>query len=249
MANTKSLSLTASSSQYAYIADASQTGLDLSTSFTLEIKIKDSSFATGTYWLLGKTNSASNKRQYGIYFISDGTNVSFVLFASINGATQWSTVSNNITVASLVGSWNSIVGTFDISNNSNSKIYINKVDQTASNSGTTVSSIYNGDADFTIGARKSNTTWGLFFNGLVDDAGVSKVIRDSTYINSTYDTEITPDANHVGFYKFENNANDSSSSANNLTLVNTPTYSTDVPYTAVSVGTVIHHLGLLGVGK
>lgn len=53
MANTYSLVLNSGSSQYAYINDASQTGLDLSGDFTFEAYVNPES-APGSYTIISK---------------------------------------------------------------------------------------------------------------------------------------------------------------------------------------------------
>src|SRR3990172_1052049 len=74
MANTKSLDLELSSSQYASIADASQTGLDITGDISVVawIDLEElPSTATTDFTIIGKWTSASGKRSY-LFWIESG---------------------------------------------------------------------------------------------------------------------------------------------------------------------------------
>jgi len=91
-----------------------------------------------------------------------------------------------------------------------------------------------GTSDFYIGG----STFATYFDGLIDDARVWNDVRTSGEIRSNYNTElIGNEAGLVGYYKFNNDANDSTSNGNDLTETNSPTYSTDVAFLSDNANT------------
>lgn len=236
MSNTHSLDLELSSSQYAYITDANQTGLDITGDITIELWIKLEQLpSTGTNLmrLVNKWTTTGSQRSYNFYInVADG--LSFLAspdgsFTTGNTFQQQSV--GGVFVAGDVGNWVYIAMTWDASEKA-LKFYKNTTlqsnDTVIDNNAT---SIYSGTGTFYIGASLGTAN---FYDGLIDEIRISNVVRDVTYISTNYNTEITLDANHVGYWKFNNSALDETSNNNDLTLVNSPTYSTDVPFSGAS---------------
>ena len=76
-----------------------------------------------------------------------------------------------------------------------------------------------------------------YLNAKMDDARVWNDIRTPSELTIYNDRVLTGvDANLVAYYKFENNVNDSQTytTGSNLTATNTPTYSTDIPFSGVT---------------
>ena len=75
-----------------------------------------------------------------------------------------------------------------------------------------------------------------FYDGLMDDARVWNDLRTATEINN-YNTVVLTgsEGNLVAYYKMESGVTDSQTSGlNDLTANNSPTYSTDVPFTGIT---------------
>lgn len=240
MANTHSLDLERSSSQYASIADGDQTGLDLSTDFTFELWIKVEqlpSTAGGTFGLISKDDVAS--RAYGFYFSSDDKlHVEF--FSAASAYTQGVTDSAFL-VGGDVGSWVHVATSMDISGPT-AVFYKNASSVASSMPNTAATSIRNSTSIFTIGALASVSN---FFDGLIDEARVWNDIRTGGEITSNYLKELAgTEAGSVGYWKLNNDYTDSQTSGNNdLTGQGAPVFSTDVPF--VGVGETSAFLPLL----
>ena len=75
-----------------------------------------------------------------------------------------------------------------------------------------------------------------FYDGLMDDVRVWNDIRTASEMKSKSDRELVgTEANLVAYYELDNALTDSQSSGNNdLTGTNSPTYSTDVPFSGVT---------------
>jgi len=75
-----------------------------------------------------------------------------------------------------------------------------------------------------------------FYDGLMDDARVWNDLRTATEINN-YNTVVLTgsEGNLVAYYKMESGVTDSQTSGlNDLTANNSPTYSTDIPFTGIT---------------
>ena len=97
-------------------------------------------------------------------------------------------------------------------------------------------SIYNSTALLAIGANfNAAGAAENFLDGKVDDVRVFDDLRSDNELNLFKETEIaggTADLN--AYYQVDNSTADSTANANTLTLVNSPVYSTDVPFPATS---------------
>jgi len=95
-----------------------------------------------------------------------------------------------------------------------------------------LTAIYDGTALLALAADyNSGGTTRSFFDGLMDEVRVWNDIRTATEISSNKSVEIaTNSANLQAYYQLDNSASDSTANANNLTLRNSPTYSTTVPF-------------------
>lgn len=101
----------------------------------------------------------------------------------------------------------------------------------------TFTSISDNASLFSIGANKGASAYGNFLNGKIDDVRVYNTEILDTDIISRLDTVLVGnEANLVAYYKLDNAATDATSYANNLTLVNSPSYIlNDVPFSGVTV--------------
>jgi hypothetical protein len=236
MINTYSINTIRTSSQCLTITDNNQTNLDITGDITIEAWIKLSSLPSALFNIVAKYG-ADVGNEHRSYYLGINANKQFEFTYSDNGTfTNHATrvVTTNALDSGDVGEWIHIAVTADVSEKASGvKFYINGIEDTNL---TTVqnyaASIFNGEENFVIGAN-GGTIGGSFFNffdGLIDEVRVSNIVRSGTYIATNYNQEITPDANHVGYWKFNNSALDETSNNNDLTLVNSPTYSTNVPF-------------------
>ncbi len=200
------------SSQYIDMGDPSNGSLDFgaSTDFTVEAWIKTS--ATGIYQeIFDKRTSSSG------YFIGVGTNNK--LSAYIRDSATAVSVSSSSTVTD--GSWHHVAAVFD--RDANVTLYI---DGQADGSPASISAV--GDISHTgkavVGYHDPvlSSVWS-YFNGTIDEVRASNSVR--------YSSNFTPrqapfnvDANTVGLWHLDNNANDSSVNGNNGSLTGSPYY-------------------------
>lgn len=227
MTQTHSLDLESGSSQYASIADASQVGLDLAGDFTIEAWWKPENITSDSF-IINKGDFTGATIQYMLFWAgSDG----LYLRVSDDGtnagthAITWKT-----TGGINVGEWQHIAVTFSISGET-ATCYINGQSVTfTKTAGTTIgASLYNGAAAVRVGAR-DNGGVGSYLDGLLKDLRVFSDIRTQAEIIADARTQNVVDANLKAEWNFNNAYTDSSGNGNTLTAVNTPVFSTDIPW-------------------
>ena len=97
----------------------------------------------------------------------------------------------------------------------------------------TLTAIHNNATLFAIGTKFTTGTAGSFLDGKTDDNRIFNDIRTTTELYTNKDVEIGgTTANLQGYWQHDNSVSDSTANANNLTLVNTPVYATDVPFSS-----------------
>ena len=236
MANTHSIDLELSSSQYLSITDALQTGLDLTTDdFTFEawIKIEQLPSTAGTnFTIVSKLNSDTNNRQYGMR-INSATDKLFMFWYSkgdVSPITYDTWESDNAIVDSDdVGEWVHIAVAASPSGRT-LKMFRNGSEVNATRTrNDNATTIHNLSAAFRIGAMSSAVIHSLF-DGLIDEVRVWKEERTPAEISANYQKELTgSETNLVGYWKLNNSLLDETSNDNDLTNHNSASFSTDVP--------------------
>lgn len=102
-------------------------------------------------------------------------------------------------------------------------------------------SIYNSSANLAIGFDYSSGGAAQnFYDGLIDDVRLWNDVRTQSELSSKNDIKlIGNEGNLIAYYQYESNLNDSQTNvtANNLTGVNSPTYSSDVPFIGLTTRT------------
>jgi hypothetical protein len=162
-------------SEYLTISDAAQTGLDLTTQFTLEAWAKTDS-TSSTRVVLGKSGaapqSAYNLRlggdRFSIPISFDGTG-----FTSPTGD-----ILNGVSGSVSIGTWYYSVATFD---GSTLRLYRDGPQETSK--ATFGGTLHNSTTAFNIGARNNGTQP---FDGTVDEARVSNVVRSAAWISAQH---------------------------------------------------------------
>ena len=130
------------------------------------------------------------------------------------------------------GQWHHWMLFSDVSALEDSKLYIDGVEQDTAKFANTgdISGNPQGDS-LTIGTVNSGATNNLHFEGSLDEFSIfggDKTSKASTYYNRGRPYDVTNEADLQGYWKFENNANDSSGNGYHGT-VDGATFSTSTP--------------------
>jgi hypothetical protein len=227
MANTKSLDLKSSSSQYGAITDAAQTGLAITGAMTIECWVNFESLPSGAIRaFVAKNDSSDDNQSYLFGYREDGGPTGLHVRLSSGGGDGtaqsglWSWTPD-------LDTWYHVAMVYDPSQGTAAnrvRCYINGSDQ-----GTVVTSwpnsIFDSNADFRVGASDT----GLYFDGKIDDVRVWNDVRTADEIVDNMLSELNGDeANLVGYWKFNDNALDETSNNNDLTLSGSPVYSANI---------------------
>ncbi len=95
----------------------------------------------------------------------------------------------------------------------------------------TITSISSNASAFTVGANNSGSGIANYYNGLMDEAMLFSSQTTAAFWLSALTSQIPTNAVSLNaYYQFNGDLTDATSSANNLTGVNTPTFSQSVPF-------------------
>jgi hypothetical protein len=178
-----------SSSQYLSIADASQTGLDLSGDFTFSfwLKLEQLPSTAGSIFRFVDKQVGGTTRSYTIISnnnVSNGIEVE-VFGDGTTANRRIGTSPINTFGAGDVGVWRHIVCTFTLSGGT-VLIYKDAVSQTiTTNNAGTVASIYNSTNAFAIGGRSDGAA-GNFVDGMMDEIGVWNRVLSGAEVTELY---------------------------------------------------------------
>jgi len=206
--------------QYGSILDASQTGLDLTTSFSQSAWVKlESQPSSNEYPITAKhTGSAGNRNWRWRYVDITGTKY-FCL--------QVGTSDNCVTLSLSTATWTHIGVAFDDPNNQ-AKIYKDGVESGTITGLTTTPD--NSSSAMRVGADED----GGYFDGLIDDV---RIYSSTIFTATDFDDQYSDPCNYnnttnlQGYWKLENNLLDETANNNDLTNNNSLTFTTDTPYT------------------
>jgi len=225
----KSLDIERDLSQYASITDVAQTGLDLSTDFTIEAWINMERIAS----VIGQDVVIAQKyafdRSYDFYVDSSNElrlNVSDDGTPDVGHFMIFKSVSKILTA----GIWYHVAVSFDISGES-TEFYFNAVGESGViGAGTGIGATLNNSTDnFEVGAQGSGAAFR--YDGLIDELRVWNDIRTPTEISNNYQKLLNGDeAGLVGYWRFDDDYTDETANNNTLTPGNAPTFSTNVPF-------------------
>lgn len=144
-----------------------------------------------------------------------------------NNGTSIEYLTQNLS-ALTTGVWNRLSVSWDASA-SMATFYVNGV-QIGTSTGTKTA-IDNNASLLYLAAEKGSSAVDNFFNGLLDDVRIWNNIQTETQIFANLNTQVNvASAGLVAYYKLNNSYSDATANANNLTAVNTPVFTTNVPF-------------------
>lgn len=232
-ANTYSVDFEQSSSQYLSIADASQTGLDLSGPFTFEawVNLEQLPSTGGALMLINKITSATGGYRW---FLDAGTFENKMTVMYWDGSDNYTRVhsTNAIVDSNDIGQWVHLAVTVDPSTQSVS-MYKNgsSVGVTANVSNATA--LGTNSENFSIGAVNTDTTPTWFFDGLIDEVRVWSAVRTGTEISDDKSRELNGnESGLVGYWKLNNGLTDTTANGNTLTNSGSATFATSTPFSS-----------------
>lgn len=223
---TKSLDLEEGSSQYASIADASQTGLAIAGDITIEGWFKLESPGIGQR-LVGKTKT----NQYGYSFYLNSSN-KLQFYYKDSSANKTRIELDAALSGSQLTDWVHLAVAVDVSAETAS-FTINGVDggsTTLAQTGAT--SIDNTGGDFAIGVRPDTLT--AYFDGKTGLVRVWDTIRTTSEISANMCKVLGSTTNLQGQWIFNDTYLDASANGNTLTPSGSPVFATDVPSVCTS---------------
>lgn len=222
--STHSLDLELSSSQYASIADASQTGLDLNSDFTIECWVKFETTATDML-IVAKRTSTGNQRSYGFGYGSAGVMLLDVFSDGSTGAQK------TVTFTPTAGTWYHIAVAYN--KTAGECMFYLDGNQTGATQTGMQTTIYNSTSPFSIGCLFAPAQ--DFFDGLISDVRVWSDIRTAQEIRDNRFTQLVGnESNLVGYWKLNNDYTDSTANGNTLTASGSPVFSTTIPVSFAS---------------
>lgn len=243
--NTNSILFAKASSQRLSIVDAAS--LKPSGNFTIQAWIKYTTASDNNTYLIFASRNNTGGKYSGFELYLDVGKVN--LFSAKNTGTVSGTDFQVATSTGTVndGAWHHIAGTYD---GSNLTCFIDGVQdgQTA----WTNAAAYNATNYPRIAELKTDTDGDiLFFDGKIDEVRLYSVARTGANILSDWKTVLTTYTNLNAYWKMDEGSGtttaDATTNANTATFVNTPTWSTDVPFPG-SVGGGFPSMPLMGLG-
>jgi len=234
--NTHSIDLERDSTQYLSITDGSQTGLDITGDFTIELWVKlESAPATDTYRpFVSKWLNTGNQRSYAVGYI----NLSDTMYLYGNISTNGTAATSGTVAYTLnAGTYYHLAFTYDASAGT-MEVFVD--DSSVGTISSLATSIYNGTAAFQIGYFLGET-----FDGLIDEVRVWSDIRTSTEISDNRSVELVGDeANLVAYWQLDNDLLDMTANNNDLTNNGSAVFSTTVPFAGSAGSAIKTTLGL-----
>ena len=228
--NTHSLDLEEASSQYAKVAD--NAALSLTGDMSMECWFKPEQLVSVSdevqFSLINKWRaSAAVDKSY--LFVLTNADKALVRFTSDNTNLSTETSDAAILVGGDVGNWVHLACTIDVSGPT-ILIYKNGSPVASSLVGSETT-IRDGGASFAIGALDVDATPALFVDGMMDEVRMWSDVRSGAEITANKDKRLVGnEAGLVGYWRFNNNYNDSSPNSSTLTPSGSPVFSTSVPF-------------------
>lgn len=211
--NSNSLDLEASSSQRASITDASQTGLDFSTTpFWIRCWVKRES--TGAAMAMVAKHDDADQGGFGLIFEADDK-ITFSCGAGASFDTAQTAGGNTSTNYQFITA---------LRNGTNLKVHVDGVEVA---SGTDNAKNVSDSSTFHIGAFRS--TADLFFDGLIDEVAVGTGVVTGASLYADRFKDISTATGVISYWKLNNDYIDGPG-PNDLTASGSPIFTTTVPF-------------------
>lgn len=222
--NTHSLALASASSQYASLAEGSQTGLKIAGVFSIEAWIK----TTQSDFRMIYQSASQNTNVAGIRTFIDSGKASFTIGRNTGTTndTDYKTLASAKSINDNI--WHHVAFVY---NGSTMKIYVDGTEDASVSWSNNPA--YAGTTYFLIGALNNSGSVSSYWNGNIDELRVWNDERTSGEILANYLIELVGnESNLQGYWKFSNNFTDETSNNNDFTGSGTPTFSTTaLPFT------------------
>lgn len=231
--NTKSTSLVRSSSQYWKRADTAS--LSITGDFTIEMWVKLTELpSTHSYhmYLFGKGGWGTDAQEgyrLGIHSTTDTLRVYYS--SAVNGSARSSMQSTDAFFdGDDVGVWVHVAVVVDVSAKT-CVMYKNGVSVGVSVNENAAGAVADNNDEATIGVYKYSSSYLNLFDGLIDEVRIWNDIRTQQEIQDNDDVELDGDeAGLVAYWQFEDDGLDKTANNNDLTNINSATFSTSVPF-------------------
>jgi hypothetical protein len=225
--NTYSLSLASSSSQFASRADTASLSITGNMTYEGWHKFTSLPAPSSRFCFIAKYVPSGDQRSYVIEL----TNTAGQLAVQFTSGTGTGATSKSINVTLSTATWYHLAVVYTAASGG-LEVFLNAVSQgTATGLDT---SIYDGNSGFYLGSFNNTSE---YFDGQFDDVRLWAAARTSTQIVDNYKTELIGNESGLNAYwKMENNYNDTTANANNMT--GNGTFSTDVPSWTTNNGTL-----------
>lgn len=165
-------------SEYLSITDGSQTGLDLTSNFTIAFWYRPESVGAVVHGLVSKWTGASQRS----YIVTKNASNQIQFNITSDGASAEDSVSSTGTLSA--GTWYYITCVYEAS--TRMEVYINGASDTT-NTTTIESAVFNSTGAFLIGADAGSGSPGNFADGLIDDVVVWNRALTDTEVDDQYD--------------------------------------------------------------
>jgi len=218
MANTHSLDLERSSSQYAWKDEPAN--LDITGDLTIEAWIKMESLNAATPIVMMGTTGETEADNVLYNFRVNDSGVLSVLWEYGSGSNE---AANRAAADITTGTWYHVAIVRDVSEN-DVLFYVNGVlKETVSYTNDPTGGA---NGDLYVGTELGAN----YFDGKIDDLRIWNDVRTQSEIQANMRKQLLgSESNLVGYWRFNNSYADETSNSNNLTPINSPVFSTDVP--------------------
>ncbi len=222
---TQSLDLELSSSQYASISDASQTGLDITGNLTCEawINLESSPSTGGRYTIASKSKISGSQRGWRFAYHNNGGTLRLEFANSDNGVGE---NAQGVAQTLSTSTWYHVAVVYTAADSSAEFFVDGSSIGTASSLD---SSIFSNSAPFMIGSV--NEGGNDFFDGKISLVRVWDTTRSGANIAANKCSVLGSTSNLKGEWTLDNVYTDNSGNSNTLTSSGSPSFVSDVPAT------------------
>lgn len=223
-----SLDLETGSSQYAYVADHS--ALSPTGSFTIEGWFNWESDQIGSSGLgsimIGKSIASGNQRSL-MLFIDNSFGTKRINMAVSSSGSSFGYARVNYTFST--ATWYHIAAVYTVGVNGTVEFFVNGSSIGSAN--TSINGVYDGTAQFRIGAHQDMDGQNLYFDGKIQDVRLWNTARSGTDISNLRYKRLTgTETNLSGYWPLNQQADDSTTNGNDLTLSGSPAWVSDTNF-------------------